>query len=298
MYIIITITSWVLLCIVASTLLKYAIVSHIYKKPPISLTVIDLAYGDSLFYLYLYEINFGLTIILCSASDSLTLSFELSFGISVTNYFILSCCLWSVAISGLLRFVSLINNSEEIGIQSLGPDYLAIWKIRLMSFSFTLLLLLSGIMCFHSIPIFFYTLYIPVKTPYASIYEQDPYTRMYVAPVVCASVSSLAPKMYTLFTTKMCTDHAKEKFVLSLANALGFPLFFFLIASFQFFDRFIRLTVCFPIVLIYSCFILPIIIILRNDQIRKDIFEKVKNIFVSFSSYFNLGHNEVFPLEE
>jgi hypothetical protein len=289
---------WVLFCILTSTCLKYALVNHIYKKPPVSSTVIDLAYADCFIFIYMFEIIFGSSIILCITSENLALSFELSLAITVINYFVVSNCQFSLTITGILRFVSLINKSEEIGIQSLGPDYLAIWKIRLMSFGLTLILLLSNIMCFHSIPILFYTLYSPVSLSYTSIYEQDPYIGIYITPLVLASVANVVPKLYAIFTTKNFTNQTGEKFVLSLTNVLGFPSIVALIALSQFQDRFSVLTIHYPSILAFSSIIIPTIIIFRNEQLKKSIFAKMKNIFVNFSFPFKITQNEVYPLTD
>jgi hypothetical protein len=51
-----------------------------------------------------------------------------------------------------LRTISLLNNSEELRIQSLGPDDEAIWKIRIMSISVSVTIPTIGLIFFQSIP--------------------------------------------------------------------------------------------------------------------------------------------------
>jgi hypothetical protein len=66
--------------------------------------------------------------------------------------------LWSLAITGILRFISIIKNLEQAGIQCPGPDYIAIWKIRMISIAATSILILSGHLFFNTLPAIFYTL--------------------------------------------------------------------------------------------------------------------------------------------
>jgi hypothetical protein len=51
-----------------------------------------------------------------------------------------------------LRLISLVNKSEQSGIQSLGPDNVAIWKIRVFSLSLAITIPLIGLIVFQSIP--------------------------------------------------------------------------------------------------------------------------------------------------
>ena len=77
----------------------------------------------------------------------------------MASYFALCNSLWSLTIIGILRFISIIKNSEQAGIQSLGLDYVALWKIRFISIAFTSIIVLSGSWFFNVFPAFFYTIY-------------------------------------------------------------------------------------------------------------------------------------------
>jgi hypothetical protein len=48
------------------------------------------------------------------------------------------CLTFGLLVSGILCFVSILKLSEEAGIQFLGSDFIAIWKVRFGSIIFAL----------------------------------------------------------------------------------------------------------------------------------------------------------------
>ena len=260
---------WIMACLLISSFLKFAIVRQIHSKPLLHSTVIDLSYADCFVLLYLFEVIFALSDILCLTSETAALSFELSFALSIIIYFILCTCLWSLTVTGTLRLVSLVTGSEETGIQSFGPDHLAIWMIRLISLTLSAILMLSGIMIFNSIPIFFYMLYIPEHTPISEIYQQDPFIRIYLIPLIFAAMANAAPRVYCIFISRKIFGHVDDKFMLSLENVLAFPLVILMLGLSQFHDRYTSLAISYPFILMFSSVIIPALIVLKNEQTKK-----------------------------
>jgi predicted neutral ceramidase superfamily lipid hydrolase len=121
---------WICFCIFFSIPLIKIIYDHIHNKPIVSQTVIDLAYSDCILYLFAFDLLFAIALCWTLMSISTDLDFLPSLIFSMSTYFALCNSLWSLTITGILRFISLIKNSESDGIQSLGPDDIAIWKIR------------------------------------------------------------------------------------------------------------------------------------------------------------------------
>ena len=260
---------WIILCIIISAFLKHFIIQDIKSKPTVSLTVIDQCYADCLGLVLLFEIFFSVSIILCLISDTLTLSFELSFAMAFLFYFALLNCCSILAITGLMRLVTLISNSEQFGIQSFGPDYIAVWRIRIISSGFVLSLMLYCIMVHNSIPLFFYDLYHSERISSSDIAKYDPYYIIYPVPIALAFTINTISKIYKVIIQMQLFEQTEEKFALSLENVLIFPLVIILLRLFQFQDRYNCLVLFYPLVLTLSAVAFPLKIILGRKQLGK-----------------------------
>ena len=268
---------WIILCIIISGFLKHLIVQDINSKPTVSLTVIDQSYADCLSLVFLYEILLSVSIILCLMSDSLTLSYQMSLAIAFLLQFALINCCSILAITGLMRLVTLISNSEQFGIQSFGPDYLAVWRIRMVSFGFVLCLMLYCVMVHNSIPLFFYELYHREHITRSEITKYDSYFFIYSLPIVVAFMINTIAKIYKVIKQKQLFEQTEEKFALSFENVIVFPLLIMLTGLFQFQDRYKCLVLLYPLVLTLSAVVFPLIIISRQKRFIKNIHDFCAN---------------------
>jgi len=260
---------WIILCNIFSLFFKHLIIKDIKGKPIVSLTVIDLCYADCISLLFLFEIFFSVGIILCLISNDLTLNFELSLTLTMLIYFALMNCFSILTITGALRLITLVSNSEQYGIQSFGPDYIAVWKIRLMSFSFVVSLMLYCIMFHQSIPAFLYDLYHSYRISSLEIIKQDPFSVIYPMPIAMAFTVNTIAKIYNIVIKKQIFGPAEDKFALSLGNVLIFPLLIILLKLLQFEDRYKCLVLLYPVVLMLSSVAFPLAIILKHKQMKK-----------------------------
>jgi hypothetical protein len=161
------------------------------------------------------------------ASSTTTLPFLAALILGEAMYVSILYVLCAFTITTILRFISLVTNSEQSGIQSLGPDYIAIWKIRIISGVFTFTLPAVGLLCFQSIPGFFYTLYNTDSIPPGLIFEQDPYDYILLLPILIAVIANVVLTSYSAFLIHKL-EHvlvSKEKFVICYRAANIFSHF-------------------------------------------------------------------------
>jgi len=273
--------SWMVTCILISIPLFKTIYDNIHNKPIVEITVINLAYCDCIFCLLCYCLIFAVGISACLLSETTSLSFSLSVTLSVASYFALCNSLWSLTITGILRFISIIKNSEQAGIQSLGPDYVAVWKIRLISIASTSCLILIGILFSNIFPAFFYTVYHEETT--TNIPKPGTF-RVYWIPIITVTLANAVPKLYNKFMAKHQLSGIPEKYALSLETSLSFPFLIFLAVAFQFTTRMNRLLFYDPLLIMFGCNIIPLMVIAQNKGMRHSLTEQslkiIKYVFV------------------
>ena len=146
---------WLVSCLAISFILIKTICDHIRLKAVSSVTVIDLTYSDCLICLHCFGIIYSSGIIGCLLTKTQTLDFIMSLIIAEAMFFSVCYILCGLTITAILRLISLVKNSEEFGIQSLGSDDVAIWKIRILSHTISFGLPFVGLIFFQSIPGFF-----------------------------------------------------------------------------------------------------------------------------------------------
>jgi hypothetical protein len=130
--------------------------------------------------------------------------------------------LYTLTITATLRLVTLVNHSEEYGIQSLGPDNIAIWKIRLLSLATSVATPLIGLIFFQSIPAFSIVLFEAKVVPLSIILSNDPYSYVYLVSIIFALVINTITKLYSTFILHTLTPKSIHHFSLSLGTALIF----------------------------------------------------------------------------
>ena len=118
-----------------STSLTFITYQCISTKKLISLTVIDLIYSDVVIYNNLVCLFSSAAIIhsLIRNTHDLALSYELALTYSLAVVFFVTIASVSLILSGILRLLTLVKQSEEAGLQLLGPENLAIAKVRWIS---------------------------------------------------------------------------------------------------------------------------------------------------------------------
>ena len=127
---------WLLLIQLFSLFPCVVIFQFISNKQILQVTLVDLVYRDTIVYNYLICFVSSAAIIHCLFLnvDTLTLGYEFAIAYSASVFFFISCLSISLIISGGLKLISVIKKSEAAGLQLLGPDYIALNKIRLISF--------------------------------------------------------------------------------------------------------------------------------------------------------------------
>ena len=273
--------SWMLICIVISIPLFKIIYDYIQTKPIVEITIIDLAYSDCLFFLFSFCFIFTIGISACLLSETTYLGFTFALIFSWTSYFALCSSLWSLTITGLLRFISIIKNSEQAGIQILGPDNVGIWKIRWISIVLTSCLLFSGYFFFHTSPSLFYTLYNQEATLKPTIHS-----KVYWIPMITVTLANAVPKLYSTILKRKLFSSNPERYVLSLETSLSFPFLILLLAAFQFTTRANRLLYYDPLLVMFGSIVIPMIVILQNKKTNQPISEHISDLKMSVYTLF------------
>jgi hypothetical protein len=275
----------IVLCLLLSLLMIKIIYLYIHKKPILSQTVIDLCYSDCVILLYCFNVSFACGVNLCLASTTTTIGFVPSLVISVAAYFFLCNSLWSLSISGVLRLITIVKNSEQAGIQVLGPDNVAIWKIRCISIGLTSSLLLTGILHFQSLPSFFYTLNYVKTIEGTELYQQDPFIKVYLIPMFVVIIANGLPKLYGMILARKYFSEHNQMFAISLENTLAFPFLIGLLVTSQFTTRIHRLLYYDPLLLMFGCNVIPLLIIMKNNCMTKQLEEESSKLLQCLSTF-------------
>ena len=282
------------MCMVLSLPLIKIIYDHIHHKSILSQTVIDLCYSDCMICLYCFNLSFAIGVSLCLASETTTLGFLPSLVISVAAYFFLCNSLWYLTISGVLRLITITKNSEQAGIQIFGPDNVAIWKIRCISLVLSSLLLLTGLLGFQSFPSFYYTLSYEKPIEGTDMYKQDPFLKVYWIPMFLVVIVNGLTKLYGMILDKLYFTEHNKKFAISLESTLAFPFLIGLLILFQFTTRIHRLLYYDPLLLIFACDVIPLLIITKNHVMKKKLSEDFNKVF---NCHLSKKSASVFPLD-
>ena len=119
--------------VILSGILCSVVYAYISNKAPIDQTIIDLTYKDCLVYIFLMTLSSNVAFTNCLMANENFLEFYIALLHSDVILFFISCICFSVSISSALRLLTILNSSEENGIQLLGPDDKAILKIRFVA---------------------------------------------------------------------------------------------------------------------------------------------------------------------
>ena len=144
--------SWHILVSIISGILCSIIRSHISHKPIINLTIVDLIYRDCVIYIQLLTTSINIALSSCLLTNDKVLDFPLALFYATVLYYVISCAAISISVSSFLRLLSILNNSEEAGIQLLGLDDRAIVHIRIASLVISTLTIFFAFLVFNSVP--------------------------------------------------------------------------------------------------------------------------------------------------
>jgi hypothetical protein len=258
------------------------IFQFISNKQILAVTLVDLVYRDTIVYNYLICFVSSAAIIHCLFlnNDNLTLGYEFAIAYSASVFFFISCLSISLIISGVLRLISVIKKSEAAGLQLLGPDYIALNKIRLISFfcSFIFPCLMMSLYNTHTR--FFLQLYGNLNTSFVQDINKNLGTVLYlVLPCMAAVVNIIAKicsnftinnidpqvNVFTIYGSQQCKS--KDTLSFSVEAAVGIPLVILFEILVSFSDRIERLTLFVPFEIMLLGFIIPFFIIKRNIKI-------------------------------
>ena len=277
---------WYIACLLVSFPLIKIIRDHIHDQPVANITVIDLTYSDCMVSIHVFGVIYSSSIVGCLMSDTMTLHFFPALILGEIMFTTVCYILVTLTITATLRFVTLVNNSEESGIQSLGPDDIAIWKIILFSLATAVAIPLIGLMFFQSIPSFSIVLFDSNVVPLSIVLSQDPYSYVYLVLIAIAVLTNVITKLYSTLILKTITPNSPHHFSLSVETALTFLLVIILQSLSTFLNRKYRFYFYYPIIFMFCCDIFPLMIIAKNKSMSKNLKDNILLFFDKFSCLF------------
>ncbi len=177
------------------------------------------------------------------------------------------------------------------GLHLLGPDYIAIGKIRCFSVTISAVFPSVMIFGFKAYPGLFYLYHKMESTSLLDDFQNNYLTSLYfILPLVSGILNAIVraysyrinknlDSLPTIFTIS-ATSKREEKFSFSLGSSIGITaiLFFGFLSSFS--SRRVRLKFFFPVQTMCLSIVLPIFLIAKN--------EKMNHFFaIKFFNYFN-----------
>ena len=212
-------------------------------------------------------------------------------------------------LSGLLRLITILKNSEQFGLQLLGPDYSAIKKIRWISFSISAIVILVGTLILKTYPASFDMFY---QSDDVTFDQALNYSFVYIILILVAVIINCLAKLISIFINiKMKTLDStqnveiytieqqnsqnkidKQKFAFSIDFVLVALLFIvaFLLSSFS--KRSVRLYLIIPTQLTCVGVIVPLSIVLKNSKMKNILVE----IWAQFIGKINRTSSSVLPI--
>jgi hypothetical protein len=172
-----------------SGILYWIVHQHISKKALIDETIIDLTYKECLIYIFFLAISLGIAFISCMLANENSLELLLSILLSDVVVFFIDTTSNYLSIGCILRILTMINNSEQQGLQLLGPDDRAIIKIRIFSTAFSLFTIIFGNLILNSFPPILRLLTGNLSLSTSSGFKNDPAAMIYyISPTVAAAL--------------------------------------------------------------------------------------------------------------
>ena len=115
---------------------------------------------------------------------------------------------------------------------------------------------------------------------------------MYLVPLISALVSNLLSKLYAAVVNRnmKLSSPSHSKFLLSLNNSIAFVIIIAVQISGSYISRIERFYFYYPMVLVFSCDVIPFMIIMRNASMKKRLVEFLTNICQMISETFSFFH--------
>lgn len=290
--------SWVVIDNLISIPLFSVIYNHISKKPLVSITLIDLIYRDLIIYVYLHSLTLAVADIHCliELENGTALDHFYSSLYAIISEVLVHCFSSSLILSGGLRFITLIKNSETQGLQLLGPENVAIIKIRVICILFSVVF--EGILAFYlDVHSGIYNLMQNSETDFF-LYDvySDHFKSLFMVLPALALLVNLITKIYALWikkkmsnTVNIFTIHNEgqqstpvsneELFSVPLEAAFGIPLWMMFAILSSIASREWRLTFFLPLQLMLINLLLPIYVISKNNKIRNSLLDPLQEQF-------------------
>ena len=283
----------ILLFSIPLTLIIYKSIS---EKPIASQSLIDLLYRDCILSNYANILAFATAIIGCLSSEKLTLNFVASAVFSISCFVCVSFISLLLSFSGILRLISIVRNSEEKGIQLLGPDDLAIWIVRSASISISLIFTLTMSFVFNTFPGLYYFLNQDESFDVVDLGKTNPGVNLFAIFPAVAALINIVCKIYSLVAKQKMvsadmTMATKPRFSFSFslggAILICFPLFAAGLTTFL--KRRERFYFSYPAFFFTFDLLVPLFIISRNEKMKLALHQVLSHHSNAIRHFFSIN---------
>jgi hypothetical protein len=267
-----------ILNLIISFPLCFVIVKFISNKTVLSVSLIDFIYRDAIIYLYLLCCTASAGFIHCLLNED-SLSFTLSATYSGCAMFFVDCLCISLLLSGSLKMISLLRNSEVGGLLLFGPENIAIVKIRLISilisFSFQIVKF-----CLNAHSGLFNMFYESETKFYLEEILANKFKALNFVWLVSSIFVNVLTKLISyklnktlnptvpVFTIEQQPVATTGTFVFSFLSVIGFPILLLIASMSSYVSRNNRLMVFYTVQLTIISTVLPLQIIYKNKKLK------------------------------
>jgi len=199
--------------------------------------------------------------------------------------FLVFCLATSLIVSGTLRLTSLIKNSESAGLQLLGPENIAIVKVRLTSIIFSAIYELILVFYFDVHSGLFDLFHMQDSDSIVLGISKNIFKILCLIPVFASLIINFIIELYQCWTLKKMTqaqhiivysiqqdstaiETNKRVFSFPGSSTIEIPLTCLISILFSFGNRKLRLTIFCPLQLMLMSIVVPWLIIIRNKKVR------------------------------
>ena len=279
--------SFLVMDLLVSIPLWRIIYQYISKKPLLAHTLVDRIYQDTIIYINCVTLFFSAASIqiLLFGGKTLNLSFEFALFYGLILSFFVNCICASVTFSGGIRLISLVKNSEASNL--LGSENVAIFKVRLATILFTVLLLSTSIGYLGAMPTMFGLFYGGESQSDFKDITLNKFKLIYIFQPLLAFAVNVAAKLYSsrierqmkeaqtvfaIFGNQSLNKNTGEnKFSFSLGYVALIPLIFLMTYLYSFSSQRMKILFLGPFELSLFSLCLPATFIYYNKKIKKEI---------------------------
>ena len=197
------------------------------------------------------------------------------------------------------------RRSEEEGIQLLGPDDVAIWKVRIFTLLVATIIQNTALVC-CDVPSGIFALFYQKKPlsydkefarkKVSIIYIVLPATSL-VVNVLAKVVSHYGRRRLEIISSPDDQSNKKEIFLVSVTAVILIPFVLLLSSLFSLSSRYQRLVYFFPLQLTTLSLFIPLLIILRSEKMRKEVRNQIENCVIRVPRIFLfVRSNKIVPI--